>query len=139
MTNKIRSSGLVMGFAIAGLLLLFAKGTAARERDDEPVCLDFSDGGTSVLTLKVMNRGELAPRDDDGVKLIRAFINGIEPAFGSVTRSGQTAVMANVAGTVAGFFTAIHFTLDFTTGAGTGRVAGELSSHRVSVAVIACP
>ena len=139
MTNKIRSSGLVLGLAIAVLLLLSAKRTAAHDRHEEPVCLDFSDGGSSVLTLKVIHWSEISPRDADDVNLLKGFINGIEPALGSVTRSGPTTVMANLAGTVAGFFTGIHFTLDFTTGAGTGRIAGELSSHQVTAAVIACP
>ena len=101
----------------------------------------MTDAGSSALSLQIAQRHMLEPGDDDGdVALVKAVINGTDPALGVSLRRQRDSVVVTLSGTVAGFFTALRIQWNPESRTGTGRVAGELSVHpRVQVSETACP
>jgi hypothetical protein len=94
----------------------------------ESVCINVTDGGTSLFSVRIAHRYMLEP-DSDDLRTVKAVINGAEPAVGVSMRTGRTSVLATLNGSVAGFFTAIQLHWNPQAGNGTGRVLGELTTH----------
>jgi hypothetical protein len=105
----------------------------------EPVCINVTDSGSSLFTLRVAHRYMLEP-DSDDIRSVKAIINSAEPGLGVSIRTGRSMVLVTLNGTVAGFFTAMQLHWDPRAGSGTGRVLGELTAHpNVQLTQYRCP
>ena len=138
MNHALRAhmAGIVIGALIFTVLIPPRRALADGDWR-QPVCLSVADGGNALFTLTVQQRIMLNPPPNE-LWLVEALANNSEPALGVAYNGGQTTLI-NLQGTVAGFFTAIHFTYDQKSGTGTGRLVSELQPHpSITVTNVSC-
>ena len=140
MKNTLRASlrAIVVGSMVLGMMLVPHDTIADDHGPEEPLCLAVADGRTVIFTLQVPEPSQLNPGQDEQL-IVKALANNAEPVLGLAVTAGRNNTLVNLQGTVAGFFTAMHFTYNPGTGKGTGRVIGELQSHpSVTVIEVQC-
>jgi hypothetical protein len=141
-TNPIRRNLVAIASAtmLAGMVLLApGEAPANHGRYYQSVCLAVTENGSSVLSLRITHRYMLEPGPND-IRVVKAVVNGAEPAMGLAMRTSRDTVVLNMNGTVAGFFTAMTMNWNTATNTGTGRILGELSVHSgLTINAVSCP